>query len=87
MSRKELSELEEERLAEILELANCDSQLNFWMDESNHFLGHELNLLEENDRNFYKDQQAKMREYLGVTCLPVKTEPNPCTSNVHEPIC
>lgn len=87
MNLTELSDLEEERLAEILELANSDNCLDFWINEANHFIGHELGLLKEDDRNFYKDQQAKMREYLGIMCKPVTSETNRHISAVHEPTC
>jgi hypothetical protein len=87
MLRPELSELEEERLAEILELANYDSQLNFWIDESNHFIGHELNLLKEDDKHFYKNQQAKMREYLGLMCQSIESETICPTNALHDSVC
>lgn len=63
-SRRRLSEPETERLTQILKLAESDSHLDFWLNEADHFLAHELNLI--NDESIYtcENQQARLREYL-----------------------
>lgn len=62
--RSSLSEQEAERLAEILELAELDALLNFWISESDYLIAHELNLLDEAGIYQYRNQQARLREYL-----------------------
>lgn len=64
ISREQLSEDEADRMEEILESAGNDPVLDFWLTEADHHLGHQLGLLDEQSRNFYKDQQALLREYL-----------------------
>ncbi len=59
-----LSDVEAERLAEILELALDDDVLDFLINEAEIFLAHEQNLLDEDSIHYYKDQQAKLSEYL-----------------------
>jgi hypothetical protein len=58
-----LTDAEADRLGEILEKANEYPALNFWIAELDHLISHRLNLLSEDDRESYKDQQAMMREY------------------------
>lgn len=58
-------EEEEDRIDEILALANHSEILSFWLIEIDHFVGHYLGLLDEDDRESYKDQQALLREYAG----------------------
>lgn len=75
----ELSEREADRLAEILEQANHDRFLDFWIVEIDHIVGHYLGELEETERQSYKNQKALLREHcgdfvaqcLGSNCLPV----------------
>lgn len=62
-SQASLTDAEADRLGEILEKANEHPALNFWIAELDHLLSHRLNLLSEDDRESYKDQQAMMREY------------------------
>jgi hypothetical protein len=56
-----LSEQEQERMVEILKVAEVDSILDFWINEADHFIGHKLDLICENS---CKNQQARLREYL-----------------------
>lgn len=65
-----LTEQEAERLGEILETSTSDGILGFWIDEVDHFVGHYLKLLDEKSRNSYADQQALLREHIGVPTLP-----------------
>lgn len=58
-----LTDTEADRLDEILEMATENPTLNFWMTELEHLISHRLGLLNEDDRESYKDQQAMMREY------------------------
>lgn len=64
-SRKQLSEQDAERLKEILTLAEANPELTFLLNEADHFMAHELGLLDDSKRKTYKDQQSKLREYLG----------------------
>lgn len=45
--KRNLSEQEADRIAEIINLAEDDGCLEFWINEADHFLDHELNLLTE----------------------------------------
>jgi hypothetical protein len=56
-----LSEQQQERMVEILKVAEADSILDFWINEADHFIGHKLDLIDENS---CKNQQARLREYL-----------------------
>lgn len=71
-----LTDAEADRLGEILETASEVPALNFWIAELDHLVSHRLNLLNEDDRESYKDQQAMMREYglqnVWVTCPLLK---------------
>jgi hypothetical protein len=76
-SYKQLSKQDTDRLAEILAIAEGDKELSFMLNEVDHFLAHELGLLNEASRSLYKDQQAKLREYFGSKqkniCKPAQT--------------
>jgi hypothetical protein len=61
-----LSDVEAERLAEILGLALDDDVFEFLINEAEIFLAHDQNLLDEDSIHYYKDQQAKLSEYLPV---------------------
>jgi hypothetical protein len=58
-----LSEIQVERMNQILELAQKDSILDFWIGEVDHFLDHELGLW---DPEYDRDQQSKLGEFLSV---------------------
>lgn len=59
-------EQEANRIEEILAVANHINVLGFWIAEVDHLLGHHLDLLDEDNRESYQDQQALMRDYVGV---------------------
>jgi len=60
-----LSEEQADRIGAILEMANTDDVINFWINEIDHSHGHRLNFLDNASRHSYKNQQALLREYLG----------------------
>jgi hypothetical protein len=60
-SQKHLSEGDAERLTKILILAETDGALSFLLNEADHFLAHELGLLNLTDRERYKEQQASLK--------------------------
>ena len=62
--QRHLSDVEVDRLAEILELAESDPLLNFWIHEVDHFLAHELNLTDPQSVHRLEDQLARLREQL-----------------------
>jgi hypothetical protein len=62
--RRNLSDPEADRLEQILTLAEFDGYLDFWINEADHFLAHELNLTDEESIYDCDNQQAKLREYL-----------------------
>jgi hypothetical protein len=65
-SLPQLSEKDANRLEEILAIANHIDILNFWITEVDHILGHHLDLLDEDNRESYQDQQALLKDYVGV---------------------
>ncbi|HEY9298734.1 MAG TPA: peptidoglycan-binding domain-containing protein [Phormidium sp.] len=67
--RQTLSDSEAQRMLEILEEAESDSRLEFWIDEADHFLAHELNLTDENSINDYENQLAWLREYIDASVI------------------
>lgn len=64
-SCKKLTDKDADRLTKILTLAEADKQLSFLLNEADHFMAHELGLLESNKRQDYMNQQAKLSECLG----------------------
>jgi hypothetical protein len=62
-TREHLLEDEADRMAEILLLATNDPLLDFWLSEIDYCLGHHLGLLDDEDRNYYRNQQALLSEY------------------------
>ncbi len=62
----ELSEADEAAMGEILAQAVEDPLLSFWLDEADHWLGHQLQLLQEDT---LKHQQGKLRRQLGQTWI------------------
>jgi hypothetical protein len=69
------SEVQADRLGEILSIASENELLNFWLTEMDHFMGHHLGLLNEDHRESYKDQQALLREHRGERARGVQ----PCS--------
>ena len=65
-SQKYLSEQDAERLTAILVFAETDGALSFLLNEADHFLAHELGLLNTIDRNQQKKQQALLRERIDL---------------------
>lgn len=61
--RPQLSEAEEERLLKILSHATSNGILNFWIEQVDFIVGHQLNLLNAEHLQEYANQQAKLREY------------------------
>ncbi|MEA5573040.1 hypothetical protein [Calothrix sp. UHCC 0171] len=64
-----LSESEAQRILEIIEMAQHDEFLSFWLNEADHLIGHQLNLIDENE---CKNQQAILQEYLDAKYLEIK---------------
>ncbi|QSJ16400.1 hypothetical protein JYQ62_32510 [Nostoc sp. UHCC 0702] len=62
-SLSSLSESEAQRIADILEIAQLDQIIDFFMTEADYYIGHNLNLIDENER---KNIQAKLKEYLVI---------------------
>ncbi|WP_373530227.1 hypothetical protein [Nostoc sp.] len=60
-SLSSLSEAEAQRIADILEIAQIDQILDFWMTEADHYIGHKFNLVNETED---KNLQARLREHL-----------------------
>ncbi|MGF1568233.1 MAG: peptidoglycan-binding protein [Nodosilinea sp.] len=59
-----LSEQDEDRLNDILTHSIDDPLLSFWLDEIDHWVGQQLDLLPEED---LKHQQVKLRRRIGQT--------------------
>jgi hypothetical protein len=83
-----LSNQQADRLGEILRAASSDGILDLWITEVDHALGHNLNLLNPACRRAYENQQALLREYLGITDLCIRdsgeaAEPQVSTSSNH----
>ncbi|MEA5567501.1 hypothetical protein [Anabaena sp. UHCC 0399] len=60
-----LSEQQTQRISDILEIAQQDPKIDFWLTEADQFIGQQLNLINEYE---YKNLQAKLREYLVTDC-------------------
>ncbi|MEL7034598.1 MAG: hypothetical protein AAFO04_03105 [Cyanobacteria bacterium J06592_8] len=65
-----LSDRQQEKLAQILELATESEILAFWIAEIDHIIGHKRGVLETEDRVSYNNQQALLREYLMLNSQP-----------------
>jgi Putative peptidoglycan binding domain len=63
-AQKQLSEADADRLHEILVMAESDGWLDFWLNEADHFLAHELSLTSQISIHNFENQQARLREYL-----------------------
>ncbi|NER07745.1 MAG: hypothetical protein F6K17_36875 [Okeania sp. SIO3C4] len=59
----ELNLEQEEKLGEILEEANQNQILAFWIAEVDYIFGESLGLLKPEDLNCYEDQKAVLREH------------------------
>ncbi|MEA5507001.1 hypothetical protein VB735_28685 [Halotia wernerae UHCC 0503] len=56
-----LSEEQVQQIAYILEIAQLDPIINFWITEADHFIAHNLNIIDEEE---HKNLQAILREHL-----------------------
>jgi hypothetical protein len=63
-SQRKLSETDAEKLEEILVRAATDYKLSFLLNEADHFLAHELGLLNIAQRDYYENEQAKLEEQI-----------------------
>lgn len=61
-----LTEPEQDRMAEILELGTADAVLSFWLEEGDHLVAHHLGLIDE---SFIKSQQDKFRRSVGQSWI------------------
>jgi hypothetical protein len=61
-----LSEADETKMSEILAQSLADPILSFWLDEADYWVGHHLNLLQD---DALKQQQGKLRRRLGQTWI------------------
>jgi hypothetical protein len=59
-----LSNLEADRVIEILELAQSDPLLNYLIQEVDIYLANQLKFLDFDCLHYYENQRAKLREYL-----------------------
>jgi murein L,D-transpeptidase YcbB/YkuD len=62
--KKNLCDDDEVRMNAILELAETDGLLDFWLNEADHFLAHELGLTNRESICRFENQQAHLREHL-----------------------
>ena len=65
-ARCQLSELEGKRMSNILELAQEDDIICFLINEVDYFICSELGLLDEENLHYYKNQEARIKEFIGV---------------------
>jgi len=63
-ARSELSELEADRMGEILELAESDDVLGILINEVDYFVLQELNLLDDDSVHHYENQKARIKEFI-----------------------
>lgn len=63
-SQRSLSETAANRLTEILRIAESNGWIDFWLNEADHFLAHDLNLTSKESIHQFENQQAKLRENL-----------------------
>jgi murein L,D-transpeptidase YcbB/YkuD len=62
----DLCDQDADRLGAILEEAESDSMLHFWINEADYMIGLRMGLLEDEHLKLYQDQQAWLNEYLEV---------------------
>jgi hypothetical protein len=61
-----LTEPEQDRMAEILDMGTEDAVLNFWLEEGDHLVAHHLGLIDE---DFIHNQQDKFRRAIGQSWI------------------
>lgn len=69
-----LTNSQEKRLDEILERAINDEVLDFWIQEIDHILAHELNLIDSTWMSEQRDWAALLREYAGISIPKLRPE-------------
>jgi hypothetical protein len=65
-TRPELVEADVDRMKFILTQASNDPVLNFWIDEIDHCLAHQLDLLDQDSQHDYERQQRLLERNLAV---------------------
>ncbi len=65
-ARPSLSVSDTNRMAEILELAEADQTLNLLIDKADLVIAKQFSWLSDNDIDTYKNQIAKLEEYLEI---------------------
>lgn len=72
--QRPLSDADMNRLEQILTLAESDGLLDFWINEADHFLAHELALTDESSIHACENQQAMLREHLACKIPAMNTD-------------
>ena len=70
MVASDLSQAQEERIIQILELALTNKEVEFWVSHLTCIRGMEAGLLTETAQKEYEDQKALLKEHLGNPDLP-----------------
>jgi hypothetical protein len=70
MTAESLSEAQEARIAEILDLAITHEEVDFWVSHSTDSQAMEAGLLSEDAKTNFENQKAMLREHLGQANLP-----------------
>lgn len=70
MIAKDISEKQENRIIQILELALVNEEVDFWVSHLTSIRGMEAGLLTKTAQKEYDDQKALLREHLGNQNLP-----------------
>ncbi|MEO0985860.1 MAG: peptidoglycan-binding domain-containing protein [Cyanobacteria bacterium J06639_14] len=64
--RESLTEVEQDRMGEIYDMATEDPILSFWLEEGDHLVAHHLGLVDE---TFIKQQQDNFRRSIGQSWI------------------
>jgi hypothetical protein len=70
MTAESLSEAQEARIAEILDLAITHEEVDFWVSHSTNSQAMEAGLLCETAQNDFENQKTMLREHLGEADIP-----------------
>ena len=62
----ELSESNADRMGEILEMAESDDLLSFWIEKIDEEISERLGLFSEENLDYYENQKARIKEFLPV---------------------
>ena len=68
--KPQLNPDEQDRMDEILEIANRDGVLSLWITQVDHFVAHKLEHLDPHNKEQLEDQVAWLREYLETRTIP-----------------